>query len=156
MADQKSRTVVFKTPCNFSLTQVRDAIQEQAGPGTIEVVQELALGEYLVQLTSEFLAEDIIESGIDINACHTPCHPPTGHYTMVSIMGLRAYVDDQEIVAALQPYGKIKEHMIRLKYKKDHELAGLENGNRMVAMILKQTQWCSKNCKLTTECISTS
>ena len=51
-------------------------------------------------------------------------------------MGLRAYVEDQDIVDTLNQYGEIKGEVIRLKYKNDHDLAGLENGNRLVRMVL--------------------
>lgn len=113
MADRKARTLVFKTPQNFTLGEIRDAIYIQTGPGTIEVVQELASGHYLVQLTSNQLAEEVIETSIDIKTCRTPCHPLHGFCTMV--MGLRAYVNDQEVVAALVKYGSIKADVIRLK-----------------------------------------
>lgn len=51
---------------------------------------------------------------------------------MFSIMGLRSYIEDEEVKEALNHYGDIK----RLKYKADHELAGLENGNRLVKVVL--------------------
>lgn len=43
-------------------------------------------------------------------------------------MGLRAYVEDKALIEALVPYGDIKGEVIRLKYKADHDLAGLETG----------------------------
>ena len=51
-------------------------------------------------------------------------------------MGLRAYVEDQDIINTLTQYGKIKGEVIRLKYKNDHDLARLENGNCLVRMVL--------------------
>ena len=33
-------------------------------------------------------------------------------------------------------YGEIKSEVIRLKYKQGHDLAGIENGNRVVRMVL--------------------
>ena len=67
-------------------------------------------------------------------------------------MGLRAYVEDKALIKALVPYGDIKGEVIRLKYKADHDLAGLENGNRLVRMILNKpsihyslkigNEWC--------------
>ena len=56
----------------------------------------------------------------------------------VSIMGLRAYVENEELIKALQPYGEIKGDVTRRKYKADHDLAGLTNGNRLVRMILSK------------------
>ena len=43
---------------------------------------------------------------------------------------------DAEVIAALTEYGEIKSEVIRLKYKADHELAGLKNSNRLVKMVL--------------------
>lgn len=51
-------------------------------------------------------------------------------------MGLRAYIDEADLLKALEPFGEIKGEVIRLKYKADHDLAGLENGNRLVRMVL--------------------
>ena len=67
-------------------------------------------------------------------------------------MGLRDYVEDKALIEALVPYRDIKGEVIRLKYKADHDLAGLENGNRLVRMILNKpsipyslkigNEWC--------------
>ena len=61
-------------------------------------------------------------------------------------------MEDDEVIEALKPYGEIKSEMFRLKYKRDHELAGIENGNRLVKMKLATRsipcsmkidgQWC--------------
>ena len=51
-------------------------------------------------------------------------------------MGLRSYIEDEEVKEALSHFGDVKSQVIRLKYKADHELAGLENGNRLVKMVL--------------------
>lgn len=90
-----------------------------------------------MELQSEELSNELVNNGITIASCHVPCNPPQGYYTNVSIMGLKAYVEDESLKAALEPYGTLKSDIIRLKYKKTHDLAGLENGNRMVRMILK-------------------
>ena len=82
------------------------------------------------------LAEDLIENGFGLDELHVQCNPPRGYYINVSVMGLRAYVEDQALKEALQPYGEIKGDVIRLKYKADHDLASLENGNRLIRMIL--------------------
>ena len=39
-------------------------------------------------------------------------------------MGLRSYIDDDDLIATLSDYGEIKSDVIRLKYKADHELGG--------------------------------
>ena len=54
----------------------------------------------------------------------------------VSILGLRSYIHDDEVKFALMEYGVLKSDVIRLKYKADHDLAGMENGNRLVKMVL--------------------
>lgn len=51
-------------------------------------------------------------------------------------MGLRAYIDDDEVLMELEKYGEIKSDVIQLKYKTGHELAGIENSNHLVRMVL--------------------
>mgnify|MGYP000627516382 CR=1 FL=1 len=53
-------------------------------------------------------------------------------------MGLRSYIEDKEFRKVLSQYGEIKGDVIRLKYRADHELAGLKNGNRLVRMLLTE------------------
>ena len=138
MADRKGRSVIFRTPVNCSLKDIKDAISAEIGPDQITVLQQLSNGEYLVELTESKQAEDLIESGFAIDELHATCNPPRGYYMNVSIMGLRAYVANEDVLKALQPYGEIKGDVIRLRYKADHDLAGLENGNRLVKMILRK------------------
>ena len=138
MADRKSRTVTFKTPFGTSLKDIKDAITKEIGADKLTVLQQLSTGEYLVETTSATFAEELQENGFTCEDQHVACHPPRGYYTNVSIMGLRAYVDDDSIIEALTQYGEIKSAVIRLKYKSDHDLAGLENGNRLVRMVLSK------------------
>ena len=51
-------------------------------------------------------------------------------------MGLKAFISDDEVCSKLSTYGEIKGEVIRLKYKQGHDLAGLENGNCLVRMVL--------------------
>lgn len=136
MADRKSRSVTFTTPPGTTLKEIRDAISTEIGPDKLRVLQQLTNGEYLIETTENHLAEELIDNGFDCQELHISCHPPRGQSTNVSIMGLRAYIADDDILTALRPYGEIKGEVIRLKYKADHDLAGLENGNRLVRMIL--------------------
>ena len=69
----------------------------------------------------------MIKNGFDTGSIHICCDPPHGYYLNASIMGLKAYISDNHVVEKLSNYGEIKGQMIRLKYKPDHELAGLEN-----------------------------
>ena len=78
--------------------------------------------------------------------------PASGLLYVCQHHGLRSYVEDDEVIEALKPYGEIKSEIFRLKYKRDHELAGIENGNRLFKMILATRsisysmkiggQWC--------------
>lgn len=50
----------------------------------------------------------LIEEGFDVEEFHVSCHPPQGYYMNFSIIGLRSYVDNEEVVESLAPYGQIK------------------------------------------------
>ena len=91
---------------------------------------------YLLELESRGDAEVLVNNGFDVNEFHVDCSPPHGKFLNVSIMGLRSYVEDEEVKSVLSEYGDLKSEVIRLKYKADHELAGLENGNRLIKMVL--------------------
>ena len=67
---------------------------------------------------------------------HVGVQLPYGCFTNVSILGLRSYVEDEMVVESLSQYGDIKSDVIRLKYKADHDLSGIENGNRLVKMVI--------------------
>ena len=136
MPDRKGRSVVFKTPATVTLKEIQDALTAEIGPDNLTVLQQLPNGDFLIETTRQKLASDIIESGFSLQELHVPCNPPRGYYINVSIMGLRAYIDDADLLKALEPFGEIKGEVIRLKYKADHDLAGLENGNRLVRMVL--------------------
>ena len=136
MPDRKGRSVVFKTPATVTLKEIQDALTAEIGPDNLTVLQQLPNGDFLIETTRQKLASDIIESGFSVQELHVPCNPPLGYYVNVSIMGLRAYIDDADLLKALESFGEIKGEVIRLKYKADHDLAGLENGNRLVRMVL--------------------
>lgn len=136
MPDRKGRSVVFKTLATVTLKEIQDALTAEIGPDNLTVLQQLPNGDFLIETTRQKLASDIIESGFSLQELHVPCNPPGGYYVNVSIMGLRAYIDDADLLKALEPFGEIKGEVIRLKYKADHDLAGLENGNRLVRMVL--------------------
>ena len=102
------------------------------------VLQELRPQEYLAEFKEKNDAEKIIEIGFDLASSHITCNPPKGYHINVSLMGLRAYIEDEKVVETLSRYGEIKSPVIRLKYKIGHDLAGLENGNRLVKMVLNQ------------------
>ena len=106
----------------------------------------------VVQADTKEEAEEYLDSGVDFHEIHLNCNPPHGYHENVSILGLRAYVDDEKVIEVLSEFGEIKSDVIRLKYKADHDVAGLENGNSLVRMVLSKVsipyllridrQWC--------------
>ena len=136
MADRKGRSFTFKTPLATSLKDIKDAITAEVGPNKITVLQHLNSGDYLVELTENKLAEDLIENGFGLNELHVQCNPPPPRILYQRQCYGPSRFEDQALKEALQPYGEIKGDVIRLKYKADHDLAGLENGNRLIRMIL--------------------
>ena len=78
----------------------------------------------------------VIADGFEVCNLHIQSSPPVGQFTNVSIMGLLAYVEDDAVIAALSKFGEIKSEVIRLKCKTGHDLAGLQNGNRLFKVIL--------------------
>ena len=137
MADRKGRSVTFKTAHHVSLGVFKTAIDGEISGGIV-VFQDLGNEEYLIELEDKEDAENLIERGFDVEESHVSCHPPQGKYVNVSIMGLRSYIDDEDLIAVLSDYGEIKSDVIRLKYKANHELAGLQNGNRLVKMVIEK------------------
>ena len=136
MADRKARCFQFKVPPGTRLRDIKNTIDLQIEDNHITVFQEIGAHEYLVELARATHVNDFIEHGLDVDDLHFNCHPPHGYYLNVSIMGLKAFIDDDEIIAKLSTYGEIKSEVIRLKYKQGHDLAGIENGNRLVRMVL--------------------
>ena len=136
MADRKARSFIFKIPPGTNLREVRNGIQDITGENSIKVFQDINAFEYLVELTNDHQIQEIIEHGFDAGDNHINCHPPRGYYLNVSIIGLKAYVEDDEVIAKLSAYGEVKGSVIRLKYRQEHELAGLENGNRLIRIVL--------------------
>ena len=103
------------------------------------VLQELRSQEYLAKFKEKDDEEKVIEIGFDLASSDIRCNPPKGYYTNLSLMGLRAYIEDEKVIEILSRYGEIKSPVIRLKYKTEHDLInGLENGNRLEKMVLNQ------------------
>ena len=135
MADRKARSVTFRTPDRIGLRDLKAAIQKEMQDGIV-VFQDLGDDVYLLELESRSDAEVLVNNGFDVNEFHVDCSPPHGKFLNVSIMGLRSYVEDEDVKSVLSEYGDLKSEVIRLKYKADHDLAGLENGNRLIKMVL--------------------
>ena len=118
MADRKSRSVTFKVAFQVNVGVLKIGI-ERVTSEEITVFQNIGnlYDEFFVKLKSKNAAEALIEEGFDVEELHLCCHPPQGYYTNVSIMGLRSYVEDDEVIEALKPYGEIKSEIFRPKYK---------------------------------------
>ena len=152
MATRKVCSVTFKMPPGFTLADIKQAIDEELSSEAITVFQELSTNYFLIELADQGSAEELINNGFDVEGVHIACSPPHRAYTNISVMGLKAYIKDEDITAKLSQYGEIKGNVIRLKYKADHPLHGLENGNRLVRMILTKpsipyslqivSEWC--------------
>ena len=136
MVDRKAKTLTFHVPPGTNLGNVKTALEQENADNKITVFQEIGTNEYLIEMTDASNAQELIQNGFDTGPHHISCHPPHGYYFNVSIMGLKAYISDAEVYEKLQNYGEIKGNIIRLKYKANHELAGLENGNRLLRMVL--------------------
>ena len=136
MADCKARTFTFKIPPGTRLNEIKTAIEHETEEGAIKVFQEIGAYEYLIELNEATQVQEIIENGFYAGTNHVRCHPPHGYYLNVIIMGLKSYIRDEDVLEKLSQYGEIKSSVTRLKYRQDHELAGLENGNQLVRIVL--------------------
>ena len=136
MADRKAKSFIFKTPPGTNLGEVRNGILQITGDDSIKVFQEINAFEYLVELTTDHQIQEIIEHGFGSGDNHINYHTPRGYYLNVSIMDLKASFEDEEVIAKLSEYGEVKGSVIRLKYRQEHELTGLENGNRLIRIVL--------------------
>ena len=135
MADRRERSVTFRSPVRIGLGDLKAGIEKEISD-TLKVFQDLGDNVYLLELETKADAEFLVSNGFDVEEFHFDCSPPHGKFMNVSILGLRSYVDDEEVKLALSEYGVLKSEVIRLKYKADHDLAGMENGNRLVKMVL--------------------
>lgn len=136
MADRKARSVVMKLPITATIFDLKKSLDKESEKANPTVIQDLGSGNFLVEFEEKEQAEEFIDSGFDFDTIHVECRPPHGYYVNVSILGLPAYIADDDVHNALSEFGEIKSEIIRLKYKRDHELAGLENGNRLVRIVL--------------------
>ena len=100
MADRKGRSVTFKVPHAMNLRELKNGL-ESGITSEIVVFQDLGGGEYLVEFSSLNDAETLLEEGYDISEIHVSCHPPHAKSINVSIMGLRSYIEDEEITKVL-------------------------------------------------------
>ena len=85
--------------------------------------------EFLIEFETKEEAEKYLASGVDFHEIHLNCDSPHCYHINVSILGLRAYMDDDKVIEVLSEFGEIKSDVLCLKYKAGHDLTSLENGN---------------------------
>ena len=112
---------------------IKTAIENENMDNTITVFQGIGTNESVFETNNAINAQ---ENDFDTGPHHIGSHPPHGYYLNLSIMGLKAYILDEEVYEKLTQDGEIKGAIIRLKYKANHALAGLENGDRPLRMVL--------------------
>ena len=117
MASCKAKSFIFRSSLGASVVAIRSAIEQDLGARIFKVVREPQSGQFLVEVNTKEQAEQLFSDGFALNHLHVQPSPPSGTFTNVSIMSLRAYIDDTEIIRELEKYGDIKSEVIRLKYK---------------------------------------
>ena len=113
MADRKARCFQFKVPPGTQLCDIKNTIEMQIEDNHITVFQEIGAHKYLVELARATHVNDFIEHGLDVVDLHFNCHPPHGYYLNVSIMGLKAFIEDDEIITKLSTYEGCPIHLNR-------------------------------------------
>ena len=124
MVDRRARSLQFKVPPGTRLRDIKDAIELQIEDNYITVFQQINAYEYLVELARGTHVDEFIQHGFDEEESHYSCHPPHGYYLNVSVMGLKAFISDDEVFSKLSTYGEVKGEVIRLKYKQGHGAYG--------------------------------
>ena len=152
MANCKAKTITVKFLCTATVNYVKSALAKENGEVNLTVIQDLGAGEFLIEFEMKEEAKKYLDSGVDFHEIHLNCNPPHGYHVNVSILGLPAYVEDEKVIETLSDYGEVKSDVIRYKYHTNHDLPGLENGNRLVRMVLSKVsipyslqidgQWC--------------
>ena len=127
MADRRERSVTFRLPVRVGLGDLTAGIEKEINDA-IKVFQELGENVYLLELATKADAELLVSNGFDVDVL-------MGSFLSVSILGLRSYIHDNEVKFALMEYGVLKSDVICLKYKADHDFAGMESGNRLLKMM---------------------
>lgn len=135
MADRRERSITFRSPVRLGLGELKAGIEKEISEST-KVFQDLGDNVYLLELAAKADAEFPVSNVFDVEEFHLDCSPPHGKFLNVSILGLRSYIHDDEVNFDLMEYEVLKSDVIHLKYKADHDLAGMENGNRLVKMVL--------------------
>lgn len=96
----------------------------------------MGVGEFFVEVEDVEDVKILFEEGFDVEESYIFCYLLYGKFINVSIMNLWFYILDEDVKEVLKEYGDIKSEVICLKYKKDYDLVGLENGNCLIKMLL--------------------
>ena len=138
MADRRERALLFDRPSGVTEIEIKRGIDEEE-VGNLVAMQALPNGRLLIELDSALGAQKLLQHGFDAGDSHIMCKPSTGEWTNVSVLHLPTFIEDNHLTTILSTYGELKSEIIRLKYHKDHPLAGIENGNRLVRMHVMRT-----------------
>ena len=101
MADRQVRSFTFKIPPGRRLNEIKTAIELETEEGAIKVFQEIGAYEYLIELNEATQVQEIIEHSFDAGTNHIRCHPPHGYHLNISIMGLKSYISDEDVLEKL-------------------------------------------------------
>ena len=63
MADRKAKSLTFKVPPGTNLGTLKEAIENENANNEIKVFQATGANEYLIEMTSETQAQEMIENG---------------------------------------------------------------------------------------------
>ena len=94
MADPNTRSFLFRFPAETGLREIKTAVEEITGENAVTVFQQIGVSD-------ADQVREIIEHGFDFDKHHIDWNPPHGYYLNVSIMGLKAYVDDDAVTEKL-------------------------------------------------------
>ena len=78
----------------------------------------------------------VVEEGFDVIEVHISCPLPHAHLINVRVYSRTLRTKKKQ--RSYRNIGEIKGDVIRLKYRATYHLAGLENGNRLVRMLLTE------------------
>ena len=114
MPDRRARSVILRLHHRVCLGVLKAAIEKEISQ-RIVIFKDLSEGECLLQLELKEDAEELIKHGFDVEESYINCHPPQAKFVNISIMGLRSYIEDEDVKNALKDYGELKSDVIRLK-----------------------------------------
>ncbi|KAL9977653.1 hypothetical protein ACROYT_G015082 [Oculina patagonica] len=121
-ADILAKSIVFRATADVTAGDLKSRIEQDLAANAVIVVQELQSGKYLVELATKEQVEQLVSDGFEIKELHIQTSPPTGTFTNVSIMGLWAYINDDEVIQELKSLLRKEMHWtddIRFNIERD-------------------------------------